>query len=86
MSTRSLTLPLAPGDTVTRAVSGITIEELTGVVGNTLTLSGDAVFGLVFKNGSAMTNASATVSGTSVTVSVASIAGDQWVVWYWTRS
>ena len=62
-------------------------ERLTGVVGVTLTLSEQAIgvnYDLVFKNGLLLDPGAAyTIADAAITLAVAAIAGDVFVVWYY---
>ena len=88
-SVTTLTLPNSPASQNERALGNVNVERQTGAVGGTLTLSGTAVDGLalVWKNGTLLDpSGGASVSGNTVTLGVAAIAGDVFVIWYYARS
>ena len=85
----TLTLPQAPDNGNERLLAGYTVERQTGAVGGTLTLSATPVDGLtlVWKNGTLLDpSGGASVSGTTVTLGVAAIAGDVFVITYYART
>lgn len=85
----TLTLPTTPASANERAVSAFTVERQTGATTASLTLGGTAVDGLalVWKNGTLLDpSVAAIVSGTTVTLSVAAIAGDVFVIQYYARN
>lgn len=93
-----LTLPTMAGSPNERALGQWYTERLTGLTGSTVTLSytvaqtlNGVPLVLVFKNGTLLDPGgggatSYTVSGGTVTLVTAAVAGDVFVVWYLYRT
>ena len=86
-----LQAPNPPSSANERTLFGFTIDgPFTGLTGTTVTLSAPATAGLVlaYKNGVLLNPSTAytlAVSGTTLTLTVAAVNSDWFVVVYWAR-
>lgn len=83
----ALTLPERPGSSSLRALAAFAREEFTGLTTAAVTVSHAIVQGveLVFKNGTLVRPSTYTISGTTITLGSALLAGDWVVVHYYFR-
>jgi hypothetical protein len=95
-----IALPTIPLDPNIRALAGFTRERFTGLTTTAVTLAHEAMsvpagstgtgLELVTKNGLALDPAGGAggyaISGKTITLGTAAIAGDVFLVYYWTRA